>query len=181
MSIKRKNKLLEDELNGFCGSESLSEDGLRVIIERHKAAPNTNDPADRKYHFFLATCYNERVTEGVLRYLLEYFPNAVRFQGALGTSIHSICNNKNVTLGMVQLLIDAFPESLCRENISGCTPLHVLCLTEPLDDNVRLEILKLLLQKCPESVRRAAGNDNLPIQAAAAFQSPEFCRILIEA
>ena len=53
----------------------------------------------------------------------------------------------------MQLLIDAFPDSLCREHVSGATPLHFLCANKDLDDAAALEILKLLLDKCPESVR----------------------------
>ncbi len=128
-------------------------------------------------------CYNERVTEGILRYLLEYFPNAANALSCGSTPVHLICGNKNVTLGMVQLLIDATPNPN-RENINGCMPLHSLCRNKHLDEDVRLEILQLLLQKYPESARHAVGIGNLPIhlhlQIAPEFQSLEFCRTLIQ-
>ncbi len=175
--------LLEDELTKFCQSDSLSEDGLREIIERCRGA---NDPRVRKYHFLHEACLNERMTEGILRYLLEYFPNAVRYPDLLAGGrlpLHIICVNKNVTLNMVQLLIDAYPESVSHEtNRGGWIPLHCLCRNKNLDDKeVGLKILKLLIMRCPESVKHATRNGNLPIHFAAALQSPEFCRILIEA
>ena len=67
---------LLEELSQFCGSESLSKDGLREIIEKHGCAPN--DPNINNYDFFHWACCNERLTKGILRYLLKYFPVAVR-------------------------------------------------------------------------------------------------------
>jgi ankyrin repeat protein len=186
MSIN--NKLLEEELTEFCQSDSLSLDGLREIIERHGAAPKL----DIDYKFFHAACDNERLTEGILRYLLEYFPNAVRNadgyvsngEERVGgcTPLHVICLNKNVTLAMLQLLVDAFPESVRHENNNGRAPLHYLCRNDNMDDGVGLKILKLLFEKYPGAVRHYAARDGmLPIHFAAAWQSPEFCRTLIKA
>jgi ankyrin repeat protein len=176
--------LLVEELTEFCRSKSLSEDGLHEIIERHGVAPN--DPNINNYNFFHQACRNETVTEGILRYLLGHFPNAVRdvedndFFEQL--PLHNICHNKNVTLGMVQLLIDAFPDSVRHEGNNGWTPLHALCCNRDLDDeDVGLDIMKLLIERCPESVRRATRYGMLPLHFAAADQSREFCRILIEA
>eukprot|EP00984_Skeletonema_dohrnii_P037012 scaffold38615_cov155-Skeletonema_dohrnii-CCMP3373.AAC.2 len=44
-----------------------------------------------------------------------------------------------------------------------------------------MQTLKLLLEKCPEAVRRANRNGDLPIHMAATSKSPEFCRVLIKA
>ncbi len=190
MSIN--NKLLEDELTEFCQSESLSLDGLPEIIERlGAAAPKNNDP-NIDYKFFHAACDNERITEGILRYLLEYFPNAIRDtdgyvsngEERVGgcTPINIICRNKNVTLSLVQLLIDAYPDSVRHEDSKGSMPLHCLCNNADLNDKeAGFKILKLLLQRCPESARHANRDSRLPFHFAAARQSPEFCRLLIEA
>ena len=142
-------------------------------------------------------CGNERVTEGIIRYLLHNFPDAstfinrnwVDFYNGHYTALHFMCQNKNATLNMVQLLLDAFPESVRHEAKTGYMPLHYLCCNE-IDylfdevpgywDEVAIDVLKLLIEKCPESVRHVAGGE-LPIHSAARYQSPEFCRILIEA
>ncbi len=164
----------------FCGSVSLSEDGLRGIIEGLEFATNNNDPGI-DYKFFHEACRNERVTEAILRYLLHYFPNAAKCIDANGfIPLHRVCENKNVTLDMVQLLIDAHPDSLSYENNIGRMPLHCLCDNKNLDDEVGLEILKFV-ERFPEAVRHAANSEDLPIHIAARRQSPEFCRLLIEA
>jgi ankyrin repeat protein len=173
------SQLLE-ELSEFCRSDSLSEDGLRGIIERHGIIALNNNITD--YKFFHDACRNERLTDGILRYLLQYFPNAARAVGEEGRlPLQIACFNKNVTLNMVHLLIDAFPDSVRHENNKGSMPLHALCGNKHLNEEVVLEILKLLVEKCPESVRQTSRDSNLPIHPAAAFQSPGFCRLLIEA
>src|SRR6056300_387363 len=105
------SQLLE-ELSEFCRSDSLSEGGLRGIIERHGIIALNNNITD--YKFFHEACYNERLTEGIIRYLLDYFPNAARaVYGDGRLPLHNMLgNNKNITLGTVQLIIDAFPESV---------------------------------------------------------------------
>jgi ankyrin repeat protein len=174
MSIN--TKLLEEELTEFCRSGSLSLDGLRAIIEKH----GINNHPNIDYDFFHGACHNERVSEGILRCLLEYFPNAARDTGERGRlPIHIACRNKNVTLGMVQLLIDAFPKSLRHENKMGSMPLHVLCCNEYLEE-IGLDILKLLLERYPGAVRHAT-HGMIPLHSAARNQSHEFCRLLIEA
>ena len=62
--------LLENILVEFCGSDSLSERGLREIIRLHGVAPNNKNDIDN-YEFFHKACVNERVTEGILLYLLK--------------------------------------------------------------------------------------------------------------
>jgi ankyrin repeat protein len=81
----------------------------------------------------------------------------------------------------VQLLIGAFPDSLRHVDNVGYTPLHDLCENKKLDEDIALEVLKLLTEKTPESVRQTSTKGSLPIHLAAETRSPEFCRILIEA
>ena len=180
------NDALLEELIDFCRSESLSEDGLREIIERYDCdcASNNNIHVEN-YDFFLWAFCNERSTEGILRCLLEYFPDAAGATTSRGmTTVHMILGfNKNPTHGMVQLLIDASPESLRTANNDGWAPLHYLCNNQNLEDSAAVDILGLLLERCPEAVRRAQTNGALPIHIAAGqgSKSFEFCRMLIEA
>jgi len=177
---------LRKELCEVCHSNSLSEDGLREILERYGCAPNNNLNID-DYFFFIVACNNELVTEGIIRCLLEYFPNAAGATIAAGLSpLQTIlCANKNVTRGMVQLLIDAYPESLRIGHNNGDVPLHTLCLNKNLEDTVAVDILGLLLERCPEAARRASDDGRLPIHIAAGqgarSNTVEFCRMLIEA
>jgi len=51
-----------------------------------------------------------------------------------------------------------------------------------MDETVGNQILELLIEKCPEAVRHAYNDGDLPIHLAVqATKSPEFCRMLIEA
>lgn len=98
----------------------------------------------------------------VLQYLLDNFPGAGTFiNQTRRTSLHIICQNKNVTLGMVQLLIDAAPDSVRHGDNQGGLPLHVLCLNHNLDDGAAIDILKLLLERCPESARHDIPPDRI--------------------
>jgi ankyrin repeat protein len=160
MSGSQSTDALCKELVEFCHSDSLSENGLREIIERYGCAPNQSI---ENYNFIIYACHNELVTEGILRYLLEYFPNAASYSCQNGdgvvTPLQYICSNKNATRGTVQLIIDACPESTDRGDNNGQAPLHFLCINKNLDASIKLDILGLLLERCPEAVRRcnAAG------------------------
>ena len=171
---------LKKELFALCQSSSLSEDGLQEIIIERYGSPKKPHITD--YAFFHEACCNETVTEGILRLLLEYFPDAAGFIKKGGyTPLHWMCGNNNVTLGMVKLLIDAYPESLCRASNDGFMPLNYICHNGKIDKEIAVQILKFFLERCPEAVRHTTDNGNLPLHFAVANQSPEFCRILIEA
>ena len=73
--IGLSTELLSSELFDFCRSEALSEEGLLIIIDRYGLKPNNHHVDD--YNFFFQACYNERVTEGIIRYLLNHFPQGV--------------------------------------------------------------------------------------------------------
>jgi len=177
-------QLIEFQLNKICKCKTfnlLSEEVLRELITRHGLKPNNNLNI-RDYEFFLWVCANERVTEGIIRCLLEYFPDAGSFTSTDGkTPLHLICNNTNVTRSMVELLIDAAPNSVRIVTQLGWMPLHCLCLNRRLNDEISIEILKLLIQKCPEAVRANNRGDLAIHLALMKSKSPEFCRVLIEA
>ena len=192
-SSEQSAKSLSGELFDFCQSDSLSEKGLREIIERRhgftpndklELTPNYNDELHR--NSLHIACLNERVTEGIIRCLLEYFPAAATvatdIQGY--TPLHFACFNPNVTLNIIQLIIKAAPDSVRIKDKYGWTPLHALCAIRMVDKATEIQILKLLIEKCPEAARHADTMyvpGRLPIHLAAETKSPEFCSLLIEA
>ena len=184
MSGSQSNDALVIELVDFCRSDSLSVDGLRAIFQLYGCDCASNKSHVDNYDFFIVACQNERVTEGILRYLLEYFPDAVNATTSMGmTPLHMICCNKNATRGMVQLLIDAHPESLRRATNHGWMPLHMICNNTGIADSTAVDIMGLFLERCPEAARHAETDGALPIHVAAGqgSKSSEFCRMLIEA
>jgi ankyrin repeat protein len=175
-TMSKRNYIIQliSELDAYCNSDSLSEGGLSERIERLTPIG---------YKFFLAACRNEKVTEGIIRCLLEYFPDAASAtdNDSGCTPLHYACSNKNITLNIIQLLIDAAPTTVRHVNNKGRMPLHILCGNKKLDEIIAKEILKLLIEKCPEAVRHANNEGTLPIHRACRSRSPEFCRVLIEA
>eukprot|EP00985_Skeletonema_marinoi_P009831 scaffold4617_cov165-Skeletonema_marinoi.AAC.1 len=99
------------------------------------------------------------------------------------TTLHLACENTHVTLNIVQRLVDAHRDSVRQEDDEGWMPLHYLCSNDELDDMVSVEILRLLLEKCPESARHVNKDGYLPIFIACGrgSRSPDFCCMLIEA
>eukprot|EP00985_Skeletonema_marinoi_P010753 scaffold5048_cov83-Skeletonema_marinoi.AAC.5 len=174
--------LLSMKLAEFCQSDSLSEEGLREIIEHHELKTNNHDVGD--YEFFREACYNKRVNKGIIQCLLEYFPAAASATDYLGqTPLHFALCNKNITVNIIQLLIDAAPVTVRSADEDGVMPLHRLCDNKHIDEASALEILELLKEKCPEAVRHATNNNgDLPIHiASGCSKSVQFCRVLIEA
>ncbi len=171
--------LLVTELGEFCNSDSLSEAGVREIIERHEVTHNNEYAGE---FFFWAACNNDSVNEAIFRLLLEYFPAAARATDEDGwTPLHYACGNKGTTRGIIQLLIDAAPASVRSVNNRGDMPLHLSCRIKSINQTAEVEITKLLIEKYPEAVRHADNDGYLPIHFVAGFRSPEFCQVLIEA
>eukprot|EP00985_Skeletonema_marinoi_P007546 scaffold3316_cov94-Skeletonema_marinoi.AAC.29 len=173
MSSPLSNELLE-----FCKSDSLSEEGLRQIIERHGCQPNNHD-YEGDYKFFREACRNDLLTEEIIRCLLEYFPAAARSTGGNGQlPLHCVCWKPNATLNIIKLLIDAAPDSVHSVNNFGSMPLHHICRNIDLDDATAMQILKLLIEKCPAALRHANNKGLFPIHIAS---GNKHCRVLIEA
>eukprot|EP00984_Skeletonema_dohrnii_P010500 scaffold4095_cov82-Skeletonema_dohrnii-CCMP3373.AAC.3 len=175
--------LLSEELRSYCKSHSLSEEGVRQIFERNESTPNKNHHVS-DYRFFFKACRNRRVTEGIIRFLLEQFPATISATDDDGSSpLHNACDNKNVTRNIIQLLIDAAPDSVRSVDEEGWMPLHCLCDNKHIDDSAALEILKLLIEKHPEALRHATNNGCLPIHRACSNKNVtlNIVKLLIDA
>ena len=99
------NELMANELLSFCESDAISEEGIHEIIQSHRemSSPD-NDHEVIDYVFFHQACYNEKVTEGIIQCLLEYFPAAANYPDDDGfLPLHYACGNNNVSPGIVQL------------------------------------------------------------------------------
>eukprot|EP00984_Skeletonema_dohrnii_P017202 scaffold7783_cov85-Skeletonema_dohrnii-CCMP3373.AAC.3 len=181
----RQSELLSDELRSYCRSHSLSEEGVRQIFERNGLTPTNLDHDDvGNYQFFFKACRNRRVTEGIIRFLLEQFPAAISAIDEDGWSpLHFACCNANMTLNIIQLLIDAAPDSVRSVDEEGWMPLHCLCNNKHIDDSAALEILKLLIEKHPEALRHATNNGCLPIHRACGNKNVKLniVKLLIDA
>lgn len=167
MTFNEKALELSNALTALCRSDSLSEDGLSKkfanLFERHDVSvleyQNYGD-----FFFFVELCYSEKVTEGMIRFILHYFPGAANWADGDGRlPLHYACKNNNITLNIVQILIAASYESVGRFDRDGMLPLHYLFENSNLDDTVVLDILQLILEKHPESIRHAEIDGYLPL------------------
>ena len=152
------------------------------MIARHGLTPGNHYRLTNTilFHF---TCNNEKVTEGIIQCLLEYFPDAASSVDGHGNfPLHYACGNKSATLGIIQLIVDKAPDSVrSADGGEDKTPLHYLCQNKHVDEANALEILNLLMEKYLEAVRDATGRWELPIHHASRARSPQFCCVLIEA
>ena len=173
---------LPAELQQFCKSDSLSEEGLRTIIAKYGLTPDHKMYDGRTFRnaFFFAACYNKRVTEEIIRLLIEYFPNAPRAIDQKGNPLHVACLNEKMTVNMIQLLIEAAPDSVRLANENGDLPIHFLCYGTGGNEQVKMEMLKFLLDEYPELIRQSNNKGNLPLHHVAQKRSPEFCQLLVE-
>ena len=180
--------VLLQELEEYCESGSLSEEGLRELFARHELTPGNQNRLSN-YDFIDELFYNERFTEGIIRLLLEYFPDAATFTNEKGLSplyyaCSILCSHKNdVTLSFIQLIVEADPDSVRCVDCDGKTPLHYLCdnENEQMKEATALEILNLLIDEYPEAASHADNHGRLPIHIACLWRSPEFCQVLINA
>ena len=165
----------------YCESESLSEEGLRDLFERHGVAPNNSFPenyVDAKV--FLILCLSGKITEGIIRCFLDYVPAASCITDEGMTPLHLVVSNERVSLSIFQLLFNAAPNSVRSTNGMGAMPLHHLC-SGGKNEATAVEIVKFLIEKYPEAVRHVDNDGCLPLHYACQRRSPEFCRVLVEA
>jgi len=69
----------------------------------------------------------------------------------------------------IKLIISTCPELICRTDREGETAVHSLCRNETLPDNIAVEILQLLIEKDPASLKMMGAwpEEMLPIHVAA--------------
>ncbi len=172
--------VLSEELKAYFQSD-FSGNFLREIIQRHGLLAQNNHVVS-DFRFFLAACRNERVTEGIIQCLLEYFPVAAMAtdEDDGWTPLHCACSNKNVTINIIRILIDAAPDSVRSVTNRGSMPLHILCGNRKVDNEMEsIKILEFLLEKYPEAVRHANNYGQLPIHYACLSKSLQFCQVLL--
>ncbi len=122
----------------------------------------------------------------VVKFLLGCNP-AVKFQECRGHSLLTwAClvdydSNIGDAVEMIEIIYDAQPEFIREVDSCGRLPLHCLCFNKQFDGEAACELLKLFLERYPESIHHAINRGYLAIHLASQVKSPEFCRVLIEA
>jgi len=140
-------KGLHDELIAYCSGKEVTMEGLHeIIVNRWGWSPKKKID---NFAFFLRLLCNENftVTEGMVKFILQYIPEAVfvRTSAQKKTVVHVMLQNKFVTPQVVQILVDAFPRCVWIQDTNGLTPIHALCAADCHDDSVKVDILDILL------------------------------------
>jgi hypothetical protein len=167
------------DLRIYCQSDSVSVDGLRERLSRLQPLVIVDMSPSRILIFDI--CTNDLVTLEMVQCVMEYIPGAASAIAARGaTPLHCVCVNKNATLDIVRCVYEAFPDAIHVKDEDGQIPLFYLCRkNDKLDDAISVEILTLLLEKCPESAQCCTHNGVLPIHLACESCSTQFCCMLI--
>ena len=126
-------------------------------------------------------CYNPRVTLGVVRYLVEIYPEAVRVQTEYcWLPLHRACNNAACPDDVIEYLVDLYPDALGVSWPPRGLPLHCLLgrqtsnridvklgnATEEVLHELNLDIVKRLVEAYPEAL---TNQDNV------SNHTPLFC------
>ena len=108
----------------FCEGEDLSVSLLREKLEAGPAAKTDTT-------LLHIVCYNPRVTLGVVRYLVEIYPEAVRVQTEhCWLPLHRACNNAACPDDVIEYLVDLYPDALGVSWPPRGLPLHCLLVRQ---------------------------------------------------
>jgi hypothetical protein len=139
------------DLRVLCRSDTVSVDNLRETLSRLE-----HQVVDMSTYSILLfdICANASGTLDMVQCVIEYIPGAASAISTRGaTPLHIVCMNKNATLDIVRFVYEGCQEAILVKDEFGMIPLFYLCINDELDDAISMEILTLLLEKCPESVQ----------------------------
>jgi len=125
--------------------------------------------------------HNESIGEmyDVVKYLVETNPSSLQAKDIYDKyPLHVACGKRNMKTSIIEFLLRVCPDSIYHPSICDWLPIHCLCEAR-MDDEVAIDVLKLLLETHPDSV--ASFAEELPLHIAATNKSPAFCRILLDA
>ena len=125
----------------------------------------------------------------VVEYLAELNPSSLLKKDEYEQNpLNVACKNEFTTAKIIELFLQVCPDSIYQPNRWGGLPIHNLCeadgVKNKIDDEVAIDILKLLLKAQPDLVTRSTDEDDgrkLPLHKAATNRSPAFCKILVDA
>ena len=188
----------------LCAGMQVSMEPVKLLIDKHGLVLE-----DQGEHSpILALLYNQSVTSfpsDVFKFLFKHNASALTFidekdyfdYGHRKSSLHIACSNKNMTAEVVRLLLGLRPkENMVKieDKHDGCLPLHVLCQNHQLNEETAIEIMELLVNEYPNSLRHPVGkllkepwiislsgtSGKLPIHLAEKNMSLGFCKVLLQ-
>ena len=196
-------------LNILCQGYSVSLDLAQMLTDKVGLCLEIDKLDKEKYHSPIwSLLRNTLVTpfpDNVFRYLLGLNPSSLEMKPSdlkcrsynpsecmkSETPLNIACENPNMTAETVGLIINSQPEMVKNiYKLDACLPLHTLCKNKNLGEQASIDILKLLLDAYPESVKiRIRGGaaswilgtneGKSPIHLAEENMSFSFCKTLL--
>jgi len=119
----------------------------------------------------------------VVQYLVNTDPTILQDKGGLDQlplHTHTACCRSTTTASLVHILVDGYQDATREADCDGHLPIHLLCENEVMGKGVKLDILRMLIDKYPESLHARTRCQNLPIHIAPCYQDFDFCKILVD-
>ena len=161
---------------------NLQLDTVKLLIELCPESLKLSGPED-KYCPIDAIIDNPEVGSycEVVQYLVNTDPTILQDKGGLDQlPLHTACCRSNTTEDLVQILVDGYQDATREVDCDGSLPIHLLCENEVMGKGVKLGILRILIDKFPESLQAKTRKQNFPIHIAPCYQDFDFCKILVD-
>jgi len=121
---------------------------------------------------------------GVVQYLVDTDPTILQCRDEdRQTPLHMVCRRSTTTASLAQILVDGCQDTARESDCNGSLPIHQLCENEVLEQGVKLDILRILINVYvyPESLHTSRNiSQILPIHIACRYQDPDFCKVLVD-
>lgn len=149
----------------FSRTSNMELDTVKVLIE---AYPNSLTTSGEEVPCFPAHVLIDNPEVGtfcdIVQHLIELHPSSLQCTDTYDqVPLHVACYSKHMTANIVQLLVDGWPESTCQKDCNGSSPIHNLCENQELNETVKLDILRILVDACPDSLKARNQSYLLPI------------------
>ncbi len=150
------------------------------LLMPYESGWNHGVPWELKYakplHTILSNpSINQKKSLRVIEFMIESSPSTLTCTTYFDASpLHIACYNEHIVPEVIELLISSADR--IRENICGfrdyreSLPIHKLCESESLDDDVFAKILRLLIRAYPDSVLQGDRDDHIPRVSADMYR-----------
>lgn len=148
-----------------CAAENVPLDFIMTLLRAFPEAIKKTESAFRRIPLHIAL--KSRVSEEVIRFLIQSYPDGVRRKDLLGrVPLHYAISN-SLPLNIVRYLIDACPELITATDIKGWTPLHVAA-----NKAVSTEIVLMIVRSRPEVMKMKNKHGWTPLKCAMESNTP---------
>jgi len=142
-----------------CATENVPLDFLVTLTHAFPEAIKKTESSFRRIPLHIAL--QSRVSEEVIRFLVQCYPDGVGRKDSLGrVPLHYAISN-SLPINIVRYMMNACPELVTATDIRGWTPLHVAAYTA-----VSAETVLMIVQSKPEAMKMETYKGWTPLKCA---------------